>query len=488
MFKLRPDVDKFLLMILIAAAVIRCFNLSLPLLDTRQAYNAMVAKNYYENGFNLFYPFMPIRGNSPFVQTLEFPIIPYVGAIFYWLIGGIHTEILRLISVFFTVLTILFLYRLANSSYDKRIAQFSVFLFAFSPISIYIGKSALYEMPMIFFIICCIYYFINWTKSERISDALLANLCFVFAVLIKKPNLYLLMPLSYLAYSKWGWNAIRKNWIAFFSLFLILTWNLWEVYLRMQFPDPQWLHFNFKYNISRIIFSYSSVDFYKKIYADSVNYVLTPLGITFLLLGLFLKPNKKIEFVLYFWLGAVILFYLIMPEQVWAHGYYHIHYLPIAAFFAAKGFQFIIKRDYSKFYFLKPRSIMIIFGLLFILLSARYFIPFYSVPENKKFVLKTAEFVKEKIPPNELIISCVDSPATLLYYSDRKGWPVDFSYKGEEGISILEDLRTKGASYFVCAYKKELMENKEFVQYLTTYYTTIFENGFCLIVDLRKQK
>lgn len=481
---------KILLAIIIANILIRLIHITMPLLEgsaTRQIFSAMVAKHFFEEELNILYPYLAVKGNEPFYAALEVQFIPYIAAVFYKVLNGVHTEVLRIISIIFTVLAIYALYKLIKELFDEESALVAIFLFGFSPISIYLGKSANFEMPIIFFNILTIYCFYKWVHTERILYAILANLSFVFSVLFKLPNLYLLLPLSFMGYSKWRWKFVFKNWLTIISFIIILIGQGWLHHLRIIGPDPNWAHFDLGYNIQSIRQCFTSLESYKKVYSDVLNYALTPLGLVFLIIGFLLKPENKNEKILYCWLWGVVIFYLVIPEGFVAHGYYHIHYLPIAAFFIAKAFLSIVKRNYSKFYFADPKIITIIFALTFLLFSSRYSMPFYKVPENKKYVLKTAEYVKEKIGPNELIIASVDSPPTLLYYSNAKGWAIDFSDKGRRGIEMLEDLRRKGATYFVCAYKRELEGNKEFFKYFIDNYRVVFEDDFCLIVDLRKK-
>lgn len=481
---------KHIWIIIILAALLRLINIGQPLLEgsaTRQIFSAMVAKYFYQEQMNMLYPRLFIKGVEPFYAALEIQLAPFLAAFFYKLLNGVYSEVLRIISVSFTVLSIYFLYNLIVEIFNnKKLALITTFIFSFSPISIYLGRSANFEMHIIFFNIATIFYFYKWVKNERLIYAALANLAFIFAVSLKVPNIYLLVPLGFLAFSKWRWRAFSKNWMMAISFLIIIAVQGWLQYLRTIGPDKNWLHFSLAYNLQSIRECFTSLEFYKKTYNDALNYVLTPLGLTFAAVGLLLKREDEGERILLFWLLGVLMFYAVMPEGLWAHGYYHMHYLPILAFFASKGFLHIIEKDRLKPNFPNPRTSIVIFGLLFLLLSARYSIPFYIIPENKRHILKTAGYVKMKVSPNELIISCVDSPATLLYYSERRGWTIDFSDKGANGITILEDLRSRGAAYFACAYKKELEVNKEFMRYLITHYKVILENQFCLIVDLRK--
>lgn len=479
--------------IILFGVVLRLINIQMPLLEgvaTRQVYNAMVTKYFYEHGLNFLYPFMEIRGEAPYVQALEAPVIPYIAAVFYRIFGGIHTEILRLISILSTVLATLLLYRLIIYISDKTTALIAAFLFTFFPISIFVGRSALHEMSLMLFTIATLYYFIRWTREEKISLAILANLFFVLAVLIKKTNLCLLLPLSYLAFSRWKWKSIAKNYLAFLAILAILAWQAWEWHLRVRFPDPQWIHFDIGYHIDRLVFTYTSVDFYKKVYADIINYVLTPLGITFFLIGLLLKVKPAAK-VLYFWLASVMFFYLVMPEQFWAHGYYHMHYLPPAAFFIARGFIVVIDKISAnqKLIRVDKKIIISAFAIVFIFMSMRYCLGYYRLSHKKRAVLPAARQVKNIVPKDALLISTVDNPVSLLYYSDRKGWPFNCcAGTAQERISELENLRDEGAEYLAAAYKIELKENKDFWNYLCSTYNIVFEDENSVIFNVQDKR
>lgn len=489
--KIRKNTEYGIWIIIFVGVLIRLINIQMPLLEgvtTRQIYNAMVTKYFYEHGLNFFYPFMEIRGSDLYVQTIDAPLIPFIGAVLYHVTGGAYTEILRLISVISTAFAALLLYLLIKLISDKRKAIVAVFVFIFSPVNIFVGKSALHEMPLIICTIGAINYFLLWIKKEKFIYSLLGNLFFITAVLIKKTNFYLLLPLGYILLTRWGLRAVKKNWMLFVSLAVILAWQLWEWYLRIIYPDPRWIHFNLKYNLERIFLCYTAPDFYKKIYTDILNYALTPIGLAFCLLGFILKPQNNYIKILYVWLGAVFFFYIIMPEQLWAHAYYHIHYLPIASFFIASGFTFMIDKicDANISAFNKKRSLIIYFAIFFLVFSLRYSISFYKIPDTKKYVLSTAKHVRNIVAKDELVIAAQDNPVGLLYYSQRKGWPINFSYDHKSSVSELENLRSKGAQFLASAMKTELKENTYFWNYLKSNYKTIFEDENCIIFSLKR--
>lgn len=488
------QIAKYAIWVIILAGIfIRLFNIGMPLLEgasTRQIYNAMVARNFYEHGLNFFYPFIEIRGDTPYVQALEAPVVPYIAAILYHFFGGAHTEILRIISIFSTAIAVFFLYHLVSFISDKSTALVAVFLFNFYPISIFTGRSAVHEMTLMAFIIAAVYYFLRWVKEERFIFSVLAGVFFILAVLIKKPCLYLLLPFAYLAFSKWKWKAIGKSYIVLIALFIVLCWQAWEWHLRAHFPDPQWIHFDLRHHLGRIIYTYTSADFYKKIYSDVVDYVLTPLGVTFFLIGVFLKTQRQTYRLLYSWLAAVVFFYLIMPEQFWAHGYYHVHYLPIASFFAASGFIFVVRQIFPErdLFSVKAKILVASFALVFLIMSVRHSLYAYIVPDSKSQVLSAAERINHIAGKDELVIVSADNPACLLYYSHRKGWPFYFMGDLADSIAKLDDFRSKGADYLASAYKVEIARNEAFWNYLRNNYEVIGEDSRFIIFDIRKKK
>lgn len=472
--------------IIALAALFRLINIHMPLLEgsaTRQIYSAMVAKHFYEEDMNILYPSIPIKGNEPFYQALEIQFIPYLAAISYKITNGIHTEAFRIIAILFTILTLYVLYLFIRDISNHDNALVAVFFFAFSPISIYLGRSANFEMPIIFFNIAALWFFYTWTRTVKFKFCIFGNISFIFAVLLKLPNLYLLLPVYYILWQKWGIKSFKKNWLIILSFIPIVLANYWMHNLRVIAPDKNWLHFNLSYNLHSMAECFTSVEFYKKIYNDSLNYVLTPFGFVFLMIGLLLKLERKEQRIFYYWLAGVILFFTLVAEGFGTHGYYHVHYMPAASFFMAIGFN-ALRKSLSPA-LKNPRAAVYTLGFLFLLVSLRYSIPFFTIPENKKFVLKASGILKEKVAPNELIVACVDSPSSLLYYSDRKGWGIEFSYRGDEAIPMLEDLRKRGAAYFVCSYKTELYQNKKFLDYLTSKYRVVMDEEYCFLVNLK---
>jgi len=104
-------------------ACIRLINITQPLLEgspSKQITTAMIAKNYYNNGFKLLYPQTEGGGDNLRYLPQELYILPFIAAIFYKLCAGVHEYILRLLSVISYILATIMLYKLSTYYFSKK--------------------------------------------------------------------------------------------------------------------------------------------------------------------------------------------------------------------------------------------------------------------------------------------------------------------------------------------------------------------------------
>jgi hypothetical protein len=94
----------------------RLVYISQPFLDAyswRQADVAMISENFYLHGFNIFYPQINWAGNSPGYVGTEFPLVPFLAALFY-LAFGVQDWIGRSVSVVFFAFSVPLFYLLVS--------------------------------------------------------------------------------------------------------------------------------------------------------------------------------------------------------------------------------------------------------------------------------------------------------------------------------------------------------------------------------------
>lgn len=92
-----------LIVILVAAAILRLNHINQPLADAfswRQTSTAMMADNYYRRNWNIFYPEISWNGPGLSYNGREFQTVSYIAALLYTLIGQHdwigHSKITRL--------------------------------------------------------------------------------------------------------------------------------------------------------------------------------------------------------------------------------------------------------------------------------------------------------------------------------------------------------------------------------------------------------
>src|SRR5262245_65991991 len=104
------------LALLAVGCLIRLWAVTQPFVDHwswRQADVAMIARNFYRHGFNIFYPQIDWAGSAPGYVGTEFPLVPFLASLFYPLLGE-HEWIGRAVSVIFFTMSVPFLYLLVR--------------------------------------------------------------------------------------------------------------------------------------------------------------------------------------------------------------------------------------------------------------------------------------------------------------------------------------------------------------------------------------
>src|SRR5262249_38158264 len=82
---------KIMIVICILAVVARLVLINQPYIDHwswRQSDVAAIARNYSENGFRFVYPQIDWAGNVPGYVGTEFPILPFIAALYYKFAGA----------------------------------------------------------------------------------------------------------------------------------------------------------------------------------------------------------------------------------------------------------------------------------------------------------------------------------------------------------------------------------------------------------------
>lgn len=364
---MKKKTGALLILILFLALAVRLYKINIPLADHhswRQADTAAVARNFIKEGFDFLRPRID---NMTFLQASDLPnperlflaeppVYNSIVALFYALFG-VKESLARLVSILFSLGSIIFLFSLVKAFLSGKEALWAAFFFAFLPFNIFYNRTVLPESLMIFSTLAMLFFFQNWLKNERRRDFLLAILFTALALSQKIFPFFLALPMGYLVFKRWGLKLLTQKKrlgsllvFCFLSLLPIILWRVWIARFPEGVPYYGWL-----FNQGGIRFRPA---FFRWIFDERIGkLILGGWGLPLLGLGLVLRPGKKNGWFFHLWLLSFLLYVTVFAAGNVTHDYYQIPFIPIAAVFLAKGAHWLVSA---------PKKIFLPLGRLFI--------------------------------------------------------------------------------------------------------------------------
>ena len=494
--------NSYLLLILSIGLLLRLYKLDIPLLEfypTRQVQTAEITRNLYNRGFNILKPEVGYFGPEYVPFLFEFPLYNFVVASIYLLTGPIEI-VGRLVSIAGWAIAAIFLYKFTLFLVNKTAALASVFFYTFSPLSILISRSFQPDQWMLTCSLGAIFFMLRWKQDMKILDFYISAIFLSLSMLLKiHPAVFTLFPLGYLLLNSRSRLHIFPK-VAYAAV-VILPSALWFLYSTSfrNITDSSRAGFSLANWFGLEIFL--NPKYYSNIFGFEYNLVLLPLGLILFLIGLTIRVNKR-QFFLYFWLGSIILYFLLFNKLMMTHEYYHLPILPIASVFMGIAF----KKIYTTFgqtIIRKEWLIVALSVLVLILMLPPTLSRAYKPIERFKYVVEAGEAVQRLTTSGEPIIGSMDAGPSLVYYSDRNGWGFEvnrinnaneLAFYGVKDARIkdpleeLEDLRQKGAVIFASANKNQFYTNQDFKNYMYSHYEILEETENYIIFSLRNIK
>jgi len=484
--------DRWLWAILALGLGLRLIGVDQPLIDRqawRQADTAAIARNYYEEGYDLLYPRVDWRGTTEGYVETNFPLYPFLVACIYGAVGGVWEWVGRLLSALFSTAAAALLYFFAWRLYRHVwAARLSALLFLVFPLSVFFGRAFMPEAAMLFLSVATLLSFDRWTETGRWPDFFLALVSAALCFLVKIPTLYLGFPLVALAWSRWGWAFLRRPHLwAYLVLALLpaLGWHLhaYGLFERTGLTFGIWSGYGYDKWSSELLLS---PEFYLLLARRLWHSVFTPPGLILAVLGLTFRWEGRREWLLYAWTGGLGLYVLLVPEGNRELHYYQLPFVPVGALLAGKILGQALKPvgetapDWLRWLAARPgkqRAGLVALAVLGTgVYSAWAVQPYYRPPNNVYNYYKSCyvvgQILDRKLPPDVLlVVGDMDENAgapyraqspTMLYYCHRKGWQIALEeFSGDR----LDSLTARGADYFLAA-GGFVLQNRAFWQEL----------------------
>ena len=481
----------YIYFIIVIAFAARLYHINFPVggwHSWRQADTAAIAKNFYEDGFQILFPQIDWRGNTPGYVESEFHIYPFAVSILYS-IFGFSDMWGRLLSVIFSLFTVYGIYILTKKIISENTALWASFIYAIIPLNVFYGRAFMPESLMLMCSVYGIYFFYRWIENEAIRYLIYSYIFITLSVLIKIPALYLGLPLLYLSYMRFSKSFLIKwqLWIYVFLLFLPV--GLWYYHAHNLFLQTG-LTFNIwglgtdKWGNIDLLFSFK---FYNDVFFKSIaeRHLTYAFFIPFLI-GLFIKREHKNERLFDWWLISVLIYIMIVAKGNQVHEYYNLPFILPAVIFVAKSFTKYF--DLRLLKRIKTNPFVAWLFLLFltagIILSFLRYSRFMNSETYDSSLFRLANSVSKLTLDNDLVITVDEGNPIVLYRCDRKGWN---AYVEQIDSAFIQDRIEKGAKYIVGENSYFNSDNSiHKLKYLLTNYKTIERTQDHFIIDLRK--
>ena len=492
--------------IVLIGVLARLYGITSPLVDAlqvKQAHMAMIARNLYTDGMNIFCTRLD-HFDGCFI--VEFPVMHSLTALLYY-IFGVHEMVGRVVSVAFSVGAMLFIYALARRFLPMRAALAALALYAFSPTNIYVSRAFMVESSMLFFSIAAVYFFMKWLDDRSGMIYAAAIVCAALACLAKPTAALIFVPIIVAAWTKMKWNVLRQPeiWIyLFLALAPAVLWALYGHEVNVENANASenymgvWTSY-FK-KLGGTLAALTSLKFY----INTIKYVplslLTPLGFVGMVAGCFFIPSANTRKILIAWLAVAFCYLFVFAVVSSAHPYHHLLLLPVASIlfgFAAervmqgrKALVRIIFKGYSSV--IVSATILILVIACYIFGYIKFFSYMYDVSLRMPHVLEIADVVRANTDDDAVVLLNQPHvlPAVLGYYSQRQDrW---FQIKTDkQAIDELERQRESGATTYVAidtkygSGVKDTHQHEAFNAHLQNRYSLIAQSDYYLIYDLR---
>jgi len=475
-----------LFFILLLGLLLRLYKVNIPLADHhswRQADTAAVARNFVKEGWNFFKPkidnFTPLHPNLPNDERLflvEPPVYNTIVAGVYK-VFGFNVEYARLISIIFSLGSIIFLYLIVSHYLGNSTGLLTGFFYAVLPYSIFYSRVVLPE-PMIMSLMLGMFYFaIKWLENNSAIFYLLFTVFSALTFSQKAFPLFLTLPLLYLFWKKYGIRFLFQKklyWWVLLSLAPFLAWRWWIGHFPEGIPANLWL-----FNQGNIRFKGA---FFHWIFAQRIGELILGFwGLPFLIFGLIQKPKKEGWF-FHFWLLALILYVFVFAAGNVTHDYYQIPLVPVLCVFLAQGANFLLFEKNDK---LNKTFCYLLFTICFIFMLAFSWYEvrgFYNIQSG---VDLAGMAVDDLTPKDALVLTGDSNDATLLYNTNRHGWSGGYASNYPNEPEVINRVKQMGASYYVTT---KFDRNSEFGQYMLTTYQVVKETDQFVLFSLKDIK
>ena len=463
-----------LAVILLAAAVLRFQDIAQPLNDMfswREASTAMMADNFRERSWNIFYPEVSWTGPGPSYQGREFQIVSYLTAILH-LVFGWHDWMGRAVAAAFGVWSVFAMHRLTERIWGMAHAHAAALTLAIMPGAVAIESSFLPDPAMLALTLTGFWLLLCYLREGPLRLPVLAAVLTGLGIMAKLPGIAVLFPMGFAALAvpyamgtlTWGRLTLLLA-AGLCVLAMVSGYYSWAVYLGKTYPPYHIAGTGYIWDDG--IAALVNRGFYL---ADAWGtasawlFTLPILGLA--ALGLVAGPPSSREtparperWLFHVWLAGFAMLYIAAAREITANPWNFLILMPPAAAFAGRGMMTVWSLAGRSGAVAWPAARIGAVILLVLVLGTAPGVEAVKTPYASNSVA-LGERLAQLSKPSELVVTVarqVGDPVAI-YYSRRRGWVFPpgggardwsrFADDQDQAIAELEDLRRQGATWF----------------------------------------
>lgn len=475
MIKFLKNEFVWLSFILFVALIARLYKIDSPIADWhswRQADTASVTRNFIKFGFNPFWPKYddmsgvaehPIVNPNTF-RFVEFPIYNMATYPFY-LVFGVADKYSRLVSILFSLGSIVFLYLICKRYLGTGVSLLVVLVYSLLPFNIFFSRTTLPEPTFLFFTLGMMYFVNQWIWEGRGFWGLWGFIFTSLAFLIKPWAIFFTPPLFFSLFSKYRLNIPKKFYLLLLATLPFMAWRLWILQQPEGIPASSWLM-----NGDHIRFRPS---FFWWLVSERIGReILGATGLVLFIIGLIIRPRNGNLF-MHVWVLSMFCYFVIFATGNVRHNYYQYIFVPIASVFFTLGFVNLIKgvKDFL------PRIWTIALALLFLILS--FYFSWTQVKEfykiNNPAIIEVGKKADQILPKDAIVVAPYNGDTAFLHQINRIGWPVG-------AFPLTELVADYGVTHFISTSRDDK------TNWVLRHFQILEDNPKFVIADLTKIK
>jgi len=419
----------FLAAILMLGLALRLYHINRPPVDFlcwRDTQTLMVARNFYQEGMNLFSPSVDWRSfeglaSKGTVSRAELQVVPYLTALLYF-IFGIQYWVGRVIPILFSLVGAGYFYLLVRRFYGPACAFLAGLLCTFSPYFLYCGRVQMPEPFAFAMFFAALYYYDRWLSADK-NEHFWPAAVFCALTLLGKPQFgIIIFPLCFLTFARFGLRTFRQPKLFLFAALVGVPASvfLWYSFVALQSPTGVSFGHAGLLDYRRYL---TDPGYYSKVAHAAWAWAVTPPICLLGAVGLFVPAKSRRDFFAHTWTCGAVAFFFLMPGGNFYNGYYHMVLAPPIIVLAARALALGLTRRWLR-----------IGAVAATLLSAGYSLNVASnlYAENYLSDYHCGMWLKENTPAGTLVFTSNGNPATL-YFADRVGWTALGDWFGKDG-------------------------------------------------------